>query len=63
MGIQKPSSNHSLEPAFQTLKKSRTFLAIGSDVLDAKKERSITFNARTGSYLSPIEAGAKDMAM
>ena len=63
MVIQEPSNNAFLELVFQTLKKSRTLSAIGLDVLDVKKERSMIFYVRIGNFLSRIGNGAKVMAI
>ena len=63
MEIQKSSSNLFSEQTFQRSKKSLIFSVIGLDAMAVNKKKSTIFNVRTGSFLSRIEAGAKNMAM
>jgi len=61
--IKKYFSNPFLEQRFLRLKKSLTYSATDLDATDAKKEKSITFNARTGNSLSLTEVGVCDTAI
>ena len=61
--IQKYFNNPFSERRFQRSKKSLIYSVIDLDAMDARKEKSITFNVRIGSYLNPTGAGGCGMVI